>query len=60
MPSKPCHILMFLDGIQLDSADFDLVTTWDIAAVEYYTGNSVPPRYRVSGAACGVMLVWSK
>lgn len=60
MPGKACYVLMFLDNIQLDSADFDIVTTWDIAAVEYYTGNSVPPRYRVSGAACGVMLVWSK
>jgi hypothetical protein len=60
MPGKQCYVLMFLDDIQLDSADFDLITTWDVAGVEYYTGNSVPPRYRVSGAACGVMLVWSK
>jgi hypothetical protein len=60
MPGRPCYVVTFLDNIQLDSADFDIITTWDIAAVEYYTGNSVPPRYRVSGAACGVMLVWSK
>ena len=60
MPSKQCYVVTFLDDIQLDSADFDLITTWDVAGVEYYTGNSVPPRYRVSGAACGVMLVWSK
>jgi len=59
-PGRPCYVITYLDGIQLDSADFDLVTTWDIAGVEYYTGNSVPARYRVSGAACGVMLVWSK
>jgi hypothetical protein len=59
-PGKACYVITFLDGIQLDSADFDLVTTWDIAGVEYYTGNNVPARYRVSGAACGVMLVWSK
>ena len=60
MPSKACYVVTFLDNIQLDFADFDLVTTWDIAGVEYYSGNSVPPRYRVSGAACGVLLVWSK
>jgi hypothetical protein len=60
MPSKPCYVLAFLDNLQLDSADFDLITTWDVAGVEYYTGNSVPARYRVSGAACGVLLVWSK
>jgi len=59
-PGRACYVVMFLDDIQLDNADFDIITTWDIAAVEYYTGNSVPPRYRVSGAACGVMLVWSK
>ena len=59
-PGKQCYVLTFLDGIQLDSADFDLVTTWDVAGVEYYSGNNVPARYRVSGAACGVMLVWSK
>jgi uncharacterized membrane protein YgcG len=59
-PGRACYVVTFLDGIQLDSADFDVIMTWDLAAVEYYTGNSVPPRYRVSGAACGVMLVWSK
>ena len=59
-PGRACYVVTFLDDIQLDNADFDIVTTWDIAAVEYYTGNSVPPRYRVSGAACGVLLVWSK
>ena len=60
MPTKECYVITFLDNLQLDSADFDLITTWDIAGVEYYSGNSVPPRYRVSGAACGVLLVWSK
>ena len=59
-PTKQCYVLAFLDNLQLDSADFDLISTWDIAGVEYYTGNSVPPRYRVSGSACGVLLVWSK
>jgi hypothetical protein len=60
MPAKECYVVTFLDNLQLDSADFDLITTWDIAGVEYYSGNSVPARYRVSGAACGVLLVWSK
>jgi len=59
-PGRQCYVITFLDDIQLDSADFDLIATWDIAGVEYYSGNSVPVRHRVSGAACGVMLVWSK
>jgi hypothetical protein len=53
-------VIVFLDDIQLDVADFDIVSTWDLAGVEYYTGNNVPARYRVSGAACGVLLTWSK
>lgn len=57
---KPCHLVVYLDDIQLDEADFDIVTTWDLAGVEYYTGNNMPARYRVSGSACGVLLLWSR
>lgn len=60
MPGRECFVVTYLDNIQLDNVDFDLITTWDIAGVEYYTSNTVPARYRVSGAACGVMLIWSK
>jgi hypothetical protein len=50
----------YLDDVLLDEADFDIITTWDLAAVEYYTGSTMPVRYRLSGSACGVMLLWSK
>jgi hypothetical protein len=59
-PSKPCLVQTYLDDILLDEADFDIVSTWDLAGVEYYSGATVPARYRISGAACGVMLLWSK
>ena len=59
-PSKPCIVQTYLDDILLDEADFDIITTWDLAGVEYYSGASVPVRYRISGSACGVMLLWSK
>lgn len=59
-PSKACLVQVYLDDVLLDEADFDIITTWDLAAVEYYTGSTMPVRYRVSGSACGVMLLWSK
>jgi hypothetical protein len=59
-PSKPCIVQTYLDDILLDEADFDIIKTWDLAGVEYYSGASVPVRYRISGSACGVMLLWSK
>jgi hypothetical protein len=58
--SKPCLVQTYLDGMRLSEEDFDLVRTWDLAAVEYYSGATVPARYREAGSACGVMLVWSK
>ena len=59
-PSKPCIVQSYLDDILLDEADFDIISTWDLAGVEYYSGAQVPARYRISGSACGVMLLWSK
>lgn len=59
-PSKPCLVQVYMDDILLDEADFDVVTTWDLAGVEYYSGANMPARYRTSGSACGVMLLWSK
>jgi hypothetical protein len=34
----------------------------DIAAIEYHTPGNVPVQYqnRLEGAACGVLLFWSK
>ena len=59
-PNKACLVQTYLDDILLDEADFDIIATWDLAGVEYYSGAQIPVRYRVSGSACGVMLLWSK
>jgi hypothetical protein len=59
-PNKGCIVQTYLDDILLDEADFDIIATWDLAGVEYYSGAQVPARYRISGAACGVLLLWSK
>src|SRR6185295_2825288 len=59
-PNKGCIVQTYLDDILLDEADFDIIATWDLAGVEYYSGAQSPLRYRISCAACGVMLLWSK
>ena len=55
-----CPIKLFLDGLELQPDDFDVVHTWDLAGVEYYSGAQMPPQYRVHGSACGVLLMWSR
>ena len=49
----------YLDGLKLNS-DIELIRTQDLYGVEYYTGASVPVQYRISEAACGVLLAWSR
>jgi len=56
----PCLVRIYLDDIELGEADAGIIRTWDLSGVEYYTSNTVPPRYRLSGSACGVLLAWSK
>ena len=58
--SRACVMQIWLDNINIGEADPALVRTWDLSGVEYYTGNSVPARYRSSGSGCGVVLLWSK
>ena len=58
--SQACLIQVWLDNINLGESDPALMRTWDLSGAEYYTGNTVPARYRTSGSACGVLLLWSK
>ena len=58
--SRACLVQVWLDNINLGESDAGLIRTWDLSGAEYYTGNSVPARYRTSGSACGVLLLWSK
>ena len=56
----PCRVPIFLDDMELGEVDAGIIRTWDLSGVEYYTPSTVPPRYRRSGSACGVLLAWSK
>jgi hypothetical protein len=58
--TRPCFVQVYLDDMNLGEADDGLVRTWDLAGAEYYTGASMPARYRTSGSACGVLLLWSR
>jgi hypothetical protein len=55
-----CYVSTYLDDVYLGDEDSDMVRTWDLAAVEYFTGASVPVRYRTRDYGCGVLLLWSK
>ena len=55
-----CYVTVYLDDILVQREDADLIQTWDLAAVEYYSGNQVPVRYRTKAYGCGVVLLWSK
>jgi hypothetical protein len=56
----PCPVNVYLDGIELGQEYDDWVRTWDLAAVEFYSGSQVPVRYRTKLYGCGVFLLWSK
>jgi hypothetical protein len=58
--TRPCFVQVYLDNINLGESDDDLIRTWDLSGAEYYTGASMPAQYRVTGSACGVLLLWSK
>jgi len=58
--SGPCPVNVYLDGIELGQEYDDWVRTWDLAAVEFYSGSQVPVRYRTRAYGCGVFLLWSK
>lgn len=57
---RPCLVQIYLDDVKLDEETDTLIRTWDLSGAEYYTGASMPARYRTSGSACGVLLLWSK
>jgi len=56
----PCHVKLFLDDQPVAESDINIVRTEELYGVEYYANGAAPPRYRVSGSACGVILLWTK
>lgn len=61
MRIQPCPVSVYLDDVPISQDDvWDLTRTWDLAGVEYYDGLTAPVQYRIAGAVCGVLLLWSK
>jgi hypothetical protein len=56
----PCFVTVYLDGMEMPREDMELFRSWDLAAVEFYTADQVPVRYRTKSYGCGVVLLWSK
>ena len=56
----PCHVKLFLDDQPVAESDINIVHTSELYGVEYYSTGNAPPRYQVSGAACGIILIWTK
>jgi hypothetical protein len=56
----PCHVKLFLDDQPVAETDINIVHTSELYGVEYYATGNAPPRYQVSGAACGIILLWTK
>ncbi|HKW09354.1 MAG TPA: carboxypeptidase-like regulatory domain-containing protein [Gemmatimonadaceae bacterium] len=56
----PCHVKLFLDNQPVAESDINIVHTSELYGVEYYANANAPPQYQVSGAACGVILLWTK
>ena len=54
-----CPIRVLLDDVDM-TEDVELVRTWDLAAIEFYSAASTPAQYRDTRAGCGVLLLWSK
>ena len=57
--ARLCYPEIYLDDILVTSIQ-DIIRTWDLATVEFYTGLQVPVRYRSHNYGCGVLLLWSK
>lgn len=58
--TSPCFVPVILDGQPVHDAVSDIVQTWDLAGIEFYTGSQVPVRYQVPGYGCGVLVLWSR
>jgi hypothetical protein len=57
---SPCFVPVILDGQPVHDAISDIVRTWDLAGVEFYTGAETPVEYRIPGYGCGVLVLWSR
>jgi hypothetical protein len=67
-PQRACYADVWVDGVMMyggrtGETRFDISTLplRSIEGIEYYaSGTQAPPKYNRSGAACGVILIWTR
>jgi hypothetical protein len=66
-PPNRCYVDVYLDGIVVFGGaggplfDVNSVPANQIEAIEYYSGASqVPAKFNRTGAACGVLVIWTR
>lgn len=58
-----CTPAIYVDGSYMNLAPDDIdhwVRTKDIAGIEVYTGDNVPPQFQQGMSGCGSILIWTK
>jgi hypothetical protein len=56
-----CHMQIYLDGMLVDNQDIDRLNVRALEGVEVYSRTAAIPRqFAGTGAACGVVLLWSR
>ncbi len=59
--SGVCEMLVYLDGVQVQLNGIDDIRMDNLEAIEVYRGaGEIPAEYRVTNAACGVVLLWTR
>lgn len=58
----PCYAQVYVDGVFINGGDVAFITVSDLDSIEYHTPGNIPVQFqnRRDGAACGVLLFWSK
>jgi hypothetical protein len=56
-----CLSMLYLNGMRVDSEAINSIPAADVEGIEVYTRGDAPAEYNSSmGAACGVVVVWTK
>lgn len=58
--SGRCEFLMFVDGVRAAVTDLNALRVREYAGIESYSGSQIPMKYNATGAACGVLLFWTR
>jgi len=55
-----CLVEIYVDGAVWSDPDLEKLRVDDFAAMEHYSGASIPVQYNKTGSTCGVLLLWRR